>query len=93
MNEYAKILGSALWIWKHSLAGKHKRDFKRIYKEILSEEAKTENDPANANHKYLDDLYIELRLLGDSFAEHSGSNMVAELGEIRSNISLSSRSV
>ena len=58
MNEYVKILGSALWIWKHELASKHRRDLKRIVKEIYAEESKAENDPENANHQSLHEFFV-----------------------------------
>jgi len=75
VDEYAKVLGTALEIWQHKLKEKHLKTYKKLMRDIRNEESKIQTDPDNVDDSLIDQLYFELRLLGDSFVARAKTDV------------------
>ena len=68
---FIELLGVALRIWEHKEKNKYHDRYERLVREIRSEESK---DASKIDDARLDDLYFELRILGDSFTKAANEN-------------------
>lgn len=80
MEQYARVLGTALEIWQHKLKEKHLKTYNRLMREIRETESKLQQNDPSVYDSDLDQLYFELRLLGDSFAAHARTDMESSAG-------------